>query len=38
MPTQVYSKNEEETKVRNLMEAIGDPKIPILGRSRYQTS
>lgn len=31
MPVQVFAKSEEENKSRQLMEAIGDPKIPVLG-------
>lgn len=36
MPTQVFAKSDEEDKARALMEAIGDPKTPVLGRISFQ--
>ncbi|PVG03445.1 hypothetical protein CPB86DRAFT_723065 [Serendipita vermifera] len=36
LPATVYARTEAETKARALMEAIGDPKIPVLGRVAFQ--
>jgi hypothetical protein len=35
MPLQVFGRSEEERRARMLMGAIGDPKIPVLGKLFY---